>query len=754
MADYKLRLDIDEKELQKKIERALKGANIDTAIFGGGGKGSSAGAKQAIKDYEKLQKISEKVLKNISGARTFKGEKKILDYRNQELKKILEIRQAQRVNTQAMERTMRIEGKRLSHMNALVRQGGITGGAFKNVGRLIGGRPGGALGTGFDLALSKVGFNQGKTQSAAGFLGPGKLGGTSAANIAQPLGSDVKTSGPGRGHTPVKIMGIVAGLAGAAGLGKMIIDSSPVLKAMLKLLNVGVMLILRPIGDFIGFMLRPLLIEFVKKVAIPAYRQGSKFARDWGTGLGKGLLTLLTNPAKFLFDAIVYPIQQWWDQNMPGWLGGQTGQFEDNPTIGGGLLTPELEEFLKADNEAIYKQVEKTQELISIQKDIFPWEQAQVEEQIKTNEKLDEIKTVFEQWNEAINKEEKALHEETFKIQEERMKAQFEAIGITAEEQAKGKPSPYGDYAKEFFECGGAGRPIEGPKITISDAAKRIIAAFENYKAGAVGSGTTPTSSTSGFYDVGGVEYREEMEFISKMLEETSMSYAEINEKMLERREQAQVAASLALEITEEVNQQLDSASQAEIFSCKTTQAYFSIMTTIEAAARWINTRLGAIAQQRTGEGKLTRSAKTAKKIINDDNWASFISKNKEAAPAAKEHGWMVTLKGGQVLRFPNIGLEPGLSKEARDMYKAAGQSVYAYAQGGIINEPILGIGRSGKKYSFGEQGPETITPGTGRGTTNITININPTGMREFDSMLKQHTLRILKESTSRTGIV
>ncbi|WP_326564560.1 hypothetical protein [Micromonospora peucetia] len=35
-----------------------------------------------------------------------------------------------------------------------------------------------------------------------------------------------------------------------------------------------------------------------------------------------------------------------------------------------------------------------------------------------------------------------------------------------------------------------------------------------------------------------------------------------------------------------------------------------------------------------------------------------------------------------------------------------------AMANGGIIHEPVFGIGRSGRTYAFGERGPETVTPG------------------------------------------
>jgi SLT domain-containing protein len=54
--------------------------------------------------------------------------------------------------------------------------------------------------------------------------------------------------------------------------------------------------------------------------------------------------------------------------------------------------------------------------------------------------------------------------------------------------------------------------------------------------------------------------------------------------------------------------------------------------------------------------------------------------------------------------------------------------SGHGYAAGGVITEPIWGIGASGRSYSFGERGPETVTPGTGRGgvTYNVTINVPP----------------------------
>ncbi len=46
---------------------------------------------------------------------------------------------------------------------------------------------------------------------------------------------------------------------------------------------------------------------------------------------------------------------------------------------------------------------------------------------------------------------------------------------------------------------------------------------------------------------------------------------------------------------------------------------------------------------------------------------------------------------------------------------------VRGYQHGGIISEPIVGVGlRSGRGYTFGEAGPETVTPGAGKGHGGI----------------------------------
>lgn len=61
------------------------------------------------------------------------------------------------------------------------------------------------------------------------------------------------------------------------------------------------------------------------------------------------------------------------------------------------------------------------------------------------------------------------------------------------------------------------------------------------------------------------------------------------------------------------------------------------------------------------------------------------------------------------------------------------GSGNLAYASGGVIGEPVMGWGmNSGRSYTFGENGPETVTPGAGSGGgtgAGPTIVINVSGV-------------------------
>jgi hypothetical protein len=72
---------------------------------------------------------------------------------------------------------------------------------------------------------------------------------------------------------------------------------------------------------------------------------------------------------------------------------------------------------------------------------------------------------------------------------------------------------------------------------------------------------------------------------------------------------------------------------------------------------------------------------------------------------------------------------------------------------GGQINEPVFGIGRSGRTYSFGEHGSETVTPNGGTGG-GITINIAKIEKNADFEQLKPMIQRWILEANSRRGMI
>jgi hypothetical protein len=59
-----------------------------------------------------------------------------------------------------------------------------------------------------------------------------------------------------------------------------------------------------------------------------------------------------------------------------------------------------------------------------------------------------------------------------------------------------------------------------------------------------------------------------------------------------------------------------------------------------------------------------------------------------------------------------------------------------AMANGGVIREPVFGVGASGATYSFGERGAETVTPGVGGGTTVVVNNYGAISVPQFETLV------------------
>lgn len=93
-----------------------------------------------------------------------------------------------------------------------------------------------------------------------------------------------------KGHGKAVAGGLgVLGMAGGAQLGKMIIDSSPAFQQLLKIMNYGIMLVLRPIGDFFAFLFRPILILLLRKFIIPFYQHVYPWFVKNGKAIGNAI---------------------------------------------------------------------------------------------------------------------------------------------------------------------------------------------------------------------------------------------------------------------------------------------------------------------------------------------------------------------------------------------------------------------------------------------------------------------------------
>ena len=156
------------------------------------------------------------------------------------------------------------------------------------MGGMIGGAMNMVQGIGGLKKSNQQRFNQLKTEETKRILSPNEakerdmLGQNKGSNnffdkldamMEKSFGGDSKWNKMFGGQGKMAAAGIGAGAVGAGiGLGKMIIDSSPAFQSLLKLLNFGIMLILRPIGDFFALLFRPILIMLLRKFIIPFYQ--------------------------------------------------------------------------------------------------------------------------------------------------------------------------------------------------------------------------------------------------------------------------------------------------------------------------------------------------------------------------------------------------------------------------------------------------------------------------------------------------
>jgi|TARA_R110000824_G_scaffold27969_1_gene94335 hypothetical protein len=240
-------------------------------------------AEKINKETERLQKIQERI-DNKAAARVAYAEK---------MSKITEERTTKRI----------LLDDRLQKQRRLLEVGTRMGGA-------LGGGVGGSI-FGFmqQIASMKImDYSQKKDEAKdldKEFENAGAVSGLRAKpeqtflgkldkTIDKAFGGNSKWNKMFGGHGRTAALGAGLGaVGGGLALGKQIIDSSPLLQQMLKLLQFGIMLILKPIGDFFGMIMRPVMVTLLRKFIIPYYQKFQPMMMKMGRDIGDFVVDLI-----------------------------------------------------------------------------------------------------------------------------------------------------------------------------------------------------------------------------------------------------------------------------------------------------------------------------------------------------------------------------------------------------------------------------------------------------------------------------
>ena len=154
-----------------------------------------------------------------------------------------------------------------------------------------------------DDDIIEVKLSKGSIAALAKAMGGGG-GGLAGGKGGGGLGGLMKLGGKGM----MVLGGISIAIGAILGAVKALTGSSPMLKQMFKLMNFGIMMIFRPIGDFIGFMLRPILVLLLRNFIIPWYKDMMPIMQAigsiFGSSLAKDLDAFFKDPAQVIADAL------------------------------------------------------------------------------------------------------------------------------------------------------------------------------------------------------------------------------------------------------------------------------------------------------------------------------------------------------------------------------------------------------------------------------------------------------------------
>ncbi len=808
MPDYKLEIEIDVAKFTRDINKGLNDSKFN---FGQGGSGGTPKGGDVSAQWDDFKKIMEAFLKELE------AQTKILKEMNSKTKRTMkQIDITYHADEKAIllkasvNRQYAILRASLVRDNMAFRQ---MGGLFSNIGKMVGGRAGGGIGRLIDTQLK---YMQPPSEIKE-FLGPGFAGGKTAVTKGGAPDKPAFSSGKAGGIPQmVKIAGFAAGLAGAAGLGKLIIDSSPLLQAMFKIVNVGIMFMLRPIGDMFALLIRPVSIIFLKYAA-GFYKDTLKYFPAWDK-FGQAIMLALTgHPGEALnaagagfkeLDRIAWLEEQNRLARLPGEL-----------SEGGIVVTEAERKFIQEGNKARKEEIKEImlgirQRVRSRDAQFDMLEGRNMNELFGTAPPLINSESLqsFWDWITGVGDDTEAIDTHTDAVGLNLIAL----LGLSAAAQ----------------EASGAFHDIKlNETLSLNDDAKvgvnRFIELFEELKLQAGIDTTLVKGQTPEFLEIiermktsmgGGTGFHvsraeatelnkigtdletqiktmslspgQGFNFANQMFESGGggqLPEFESFDKLKKHFEDMLISGKTTEEMSGAIADVWTAMESGDILeiqeAVKRMNNEFQLMsqnTKVGATQLYVGAQyvVATVAKMRSALRAFVRQSENdaaEKSVLNQLADVGFLNPDcnvvidEGEGAIDKKHGVIIwegpsNRRGRKIWEWSGYNSE----REARDAnwdaiqdYKDQGYSFESYAAGGFINEPVFGRGaRTGKGYLFGESGPEKVSPvsGTG-GTGGIQANFYISGVGGDDALslerkLKPMVMKWLKEEGSRRGIL
>ena len=592
---------------------------------------------------------------------------------------------------------------------------------------------GGVGGGAFPVKQQQVSFYKHIKNMSAGFkqMVSGKTGDEKAKDSAD------KTKDAFKGMLKFAVGGSIIGM-----IGKKLFDSSPLLKAMKSLFDTSIMLIFRPIGDAIGGFIRPIMLFFMKNIAVPFYKR-FKDMQKFGEQMGKHTLGFLLKPRETIEAAVIGGIFGAFPASMlsPGaqqsvaiaqrfsgvdqWMIDKMAEAE-LAREGGGMHTDWYKELKYRSENAQYGALPQFSggSVSSMFGSVNSMGNAKDFTKIKTGwtPQIEEMVTSAEVSGGAMTQIASIF--ELMKIS-----GMFSQSEILMFQEAMTKTKISG------FNIVGSFEHIEKLFGKVSDDLSNRLNSFK-------ASQLTQFSHRS--RNVGDTQKSQDaIDNVNKIFGNASYGWGQMTGSGLPSTPTGNNVVQTAVRKNTLYNR-LNPGGGTKSYMERITNSDGSFKSAgeIEGIAKAMGvsqTDLEAglgVNISRQGAGILAN----ANKQVQIGNVADPNNKVARSVAEKYEANRMAWIQGGMVGQAPQMG----------DLRNFAG--------GGLITEPVFGIGASGQRYAFAENGAERIMPvgQNNNGGINHILNINIGNVsKEADfEKLKPHIQRWILEANSRRGMI